>query len=252
MCRLPYGELPLRTRMNARFDFLYISCSNRSTLRVEISSHYARYKSSIKDLGVIMDTKLTFKHHVTYIIDKASRALGFIFRIARDFSDIYCLKALYCSLVRSTLEYCAVVWSPCYLNGVTRIESVQRKFIRFALRRLPWQNPQSLPSYESRCQLIDLDLLNIRRDVSRSLFVADLLSAHIDCPPLLQRIGLSIPPRLLRNYASVHVPFSRTNYGAHGAINGLLRCFNRCSDSFDFDLPRQAIKRNCFNVFRRR
>lgn len=77
----------------------------------------------VKDLGVILDTKLTFKHHVAYIVDKASRTLGFIFRIAKDFTDVYCLKSLYCSLVRSTFEYCSAVWYPHYQNGSNRIES---------------------------------------------------------------------------------------------------------------------------------
>ncbi|XP_062541865.1 uncharacterized protein LOC134209859 [Armigeres subalbatus] len=63
----------------------------------------------IKDLGVILDTQLTFKHHVSYVIEKASRTLGFIFRVAKGFTDVYCLKSLYCSLVRSTLEYCSAV-----------------------------------------------------------------------------------------------------------------------------------------------
>ena len=90
-----------------------------------------------KDLGVILDAQLTFKQHVLFVIDKASRTLGFIMRIAKIFTDVYCLKSLYCSLVRSTLEYNSVVWNPIYLNGRERIESVLRRFIRFALRRLP-------------------------------------------------------------------------------------------------------------------
>ena len=69
-------------------------------------------ESCIKNLGVLLDSKLDFNQHITFIIAKASRQLGFIFRIAKNFTDIYCLKALYCSLVRSTLEYCSAVWNP--------------------------------------------------------------------------------------------------------------------------------------------
>lgn len=91
----------------------------------------------IKDLGVILDSQLTYHQHGSYTVNKASRALGFIFRVAKNFSDIHCLKSLYCSLVRSILEYCSAVWSSAYCNGSERIESVQRRFLRFALRKLP-------------------------------------------------------------------------------------------------------------------
>lgn len=33
--------------------------------------------SQIKDLGVILDTVLYFKHHVNYVVEKASGVLGF-------------------------------------------------------------------------------------------------------------------------------------------------------------------------------
>ena len=65
--------------------------------------------SHVKDLGVILDSQLTYKQHISYVVDKASRMLGFVFRVAKNFSDIHCLKSLYCSLVRSVLEYCSAV-----------------------------------------------------------------------------------------------------------------------------------------------
>ena len=119
-----------------------------------------------------------------------SRSLGLVFRITKDFTDVYCLKSLYCALVRSTLEYCSVVWNPNYINGSQRIENVQRRFIRFALRRLPWRDPLRLPSYESRCRLIDLGTLQLRRDTARAMIVADLLIGQIDCAVLLGLINL--------------------------------------------------------------
>lgn len=202
----------------------------------------------IKDLGVILDTQLTFKRHVSYIVDKASRILGFIFRIAKDFSDVHCLKSLYCSLVRSTLEYCSVIWNPHYQNGLDRIESVQRRFLRFALRRLPWRNPFRLPSYESRCRLIELETLHARRNIDRALFVADTLQGRIDCPAILGAIDLNVRPRALRNSSMLRLPFQRTNYGQNTALVGVQRAFNRVASVFDFNLSRETIRRN-FSVF---
>lgn len=69
---------------------------------------------------------------------------------------MYAIKTLYCSLVRSILEYAAPVWTPFYATQILAIERVQRKFIRFALRQLPWNDPVNLPSYPDRCRLINL------------------------------------------------------------------------------------------------
>jgi hypothetical protein len=72
--------------------------------------------SVIRDLGVIMDSKLTFSEHVDVTVSKARQMLGFIMRVGRDFRDPYALKSLYVSLVRSKLEYASCVWMP-YQNG---------------------------------------------------------------------------------------------------------------------------------------
>lgn len=202
----------------------------------------------IKDLGVFLDSQLSFKQHISYTVSKASTTLGFIFRIAKNFSDVYSLKSLYCSLVRSTLEYGAAVWSPAYNNGAERIESVQRRFLRFALRKLPWRDPFRLPSYESRCQLIDLDLLRCRRDVIRALTIADVLQGRIDCGTILEQINLNVRPRSLRNNIMLRLPLFRTNYGLHGALSGLQRVFNRVSSLFDFNITRETLRRR-FSLF---
>jgi hypothetical protein len=142
----------------------------------------------VKDLGVLLDSQLTFKNHIAYVIDKASKTLGLVFRMAKLFTDIQCMKSLYCSLVRSTLEYCSSVWSPKYDNSEERVEAVQRRFVRFALRRLSWNNPFQLPSYESRCKLIELQTLRIRRNVSRALTIADIIQGRIDCRAIYIRL----------------------------------------------------------------
>ncbi|XP_055543036.1 potassium/sodium hyperpolarization-activated cyclic nucleotide-gated channel 2-like [Wyeomyia smithii] len=49
----------------------------------------------MNDLGVTMDKKLSVASHRSAVIAKANRQLGFITKIAKDFNDPYCLKALF-------------------------------------------------------------------------------------------------------------------------------------------------------------
>jgi hypothetical protein len=68
----------------------------------------------IRDLGVLMNSELTF----SVTVSKARQMFGFIMRVGRDFWDPYALKSLYVPLVRSKLEYASYVWMP-YQNGRT-------------------------------------------------------------------------------------------------------------------------------------
>lgn len=234
-----------------RMDLNASKCSVISFSRKQSTFHFdyrirsttLKRESVVKDLGVLLDIKLTFKEHISYITSKASRTLGFIFRVAKHFKNIQCLKSLYCTLVRSILECSSVVWSPYYQNSILRIESIQHKFLRFGLRHLPWSNPHNLPSYEDRCKLIGLELLSVRRDVSKSLFISDLLQSKIDCPSLLSQLTFNIPYRRLRSCTFLFLQSARTNYGHNEPFISMCRIFNRCSSEFDFHLSRYTLRK---------
>jgi ribonucleases P/MRP protein subunit RPP40 len=89
-----------------------------SRVKVEVTYDYSlngqnlKRVSVVRDLGMLMDCKLTFSEHVDVTVLKARQMLGFIMRVGRDFRDPYAFKSLYVSLVRSKLEYASCVWMP--------------------------------------------------------------------------------------------------------------------------------------------
>ena len=198
--------------------------------------------TSICDLGVTIDSKLKFSDHVGMISAKAFSVLGFIRRHASEFTDVYALKSLYCTLVRSILEYASPIWSPYYAVHIIAIERVQKKFIRFALRMLPWNDPEQLPPYTERCQLINLEPLSVRRVKAQRLFVFDVIEGVIDCPALLEQIAFSVPPRRLRSSNLLAVPYHRTNYGYNNPLDACIRVFNDASEEHDFNMSRNKFK----------
>ena len=148
--------------------------------------------------------------------------------------DPYCLKALYCSLVRPILENASLIWLPHQLNWSLRIERIQKRFIRVALRDLPWQDPASLPPYRDRCKLISLDTLARRRKIQQVTFVAKLLNNEVDCPRLLSLLDLRVPSRALRNYALLQPRFHRTAFGYNEPLSSMVRSFTSVEDLFEF------------------
>jgi hypothetical protein len=56
----------------------------------------------INDLGVLVDSRMTFVDHIGSIVSKSTQILGFIKRISREYSDPY--TTLYVAFVRTALE----------------------------------------------------------------------------------------------------------------------------------------------------
>jgi len=70
--------------------------------------------TSIRVLGVIIESNLSFSLHVNIVIKKAFKMLGFINRSTSNFKNINSFKTLYFSLVRFHLEFGSIVWSSNY------------------------------------------------------------------------------------------------------------------------------------------
>ena len=90
----------------------------------------------IRDLGVILDTKLTFAAHVDATVSKARRMLGLLIRSMQQPSGLRRadirykpMLSVFYAHVRSVLEYGSVVWSGAALSHLKRLERVQHKFL---------------------------------------------------------------------------------------------------------------------------
>lgn len=193
--------------------------------------------TEVLDLGVQLDTKLAFDSQRSMVISKATQRLGFIFKIAKDFDDPHCLKALYCSLVRPILENASVVWCPHQVSWCLRIERVQKRFVRMALRNLPWRDPVNLPPYPERCQLLGIDTLQRRRKIQQALLIAKLINGEIDSPELRSMVNFRIPSRMLRNTTLLENRYHRTLFGYNEPIAACVRTFSIVEDLFEFDEP---------------
>lgn len=203
--------------------------------------------TNIRDLGVLFTRNLSFNRHVDAAVAKAYSMLGFVKRICRDFTNLEALKSVYCAHVRSHLEYAAIIWNPYYSAHSIKIESIQRKFVLFVLRhRYARISSFNLPSYESRCKILNLSVLSIRRKLFCVLFIHDVLSNRIDSCHILSLIHFSVPYRTLRSRILFNIPFRRTNFALSNPLLVMLSLCNTiiCSpdNNIDLSLPRATFK----------
>ena len=84
-----------------------VSLNDRVTLRLNGVTIFESPK--IKYLGIILDSRLTWKHHVNEICKKLGRSLGMIYK-TRKLCNEKILRSLYFSLFNSHASYGLAVW----------------------------------------------------------------------------------------------------------------------------------------------
>ena len=103
----------------------------RSQYRVvlELNKKKIFESTKIKYLGLLLDSRLTFKAHISELSKKLSRAVGMLYKI-RDYSPKTVLRSLYFSLFNSHLTYGLSVWGKADKFLIDKIDKLQKKAIR--------------------------------------------------------------------------------------------------------------------------
>ena len=137
---------------------------------------------SISDLGVLMDSGLTFVNHIYEKINVAYKMLGIINRNFKHL-DKSSLLLLYKSLVRNQVEFAHSVWSPYKKGLIYDIEKVQKRATKMV------QGCKN-KGYRERLELLQLPTLHYRRLRGDMIEVFKIIHGHYDP---------SVVPSLVRN-----------------------------------------------------
>lgn len=195
--------------------------------------------TTMRDLGVVHDSKLLFDDHINTIVSKAYKALGFVKRCSKEFTKVKTFKILYCTYVRSNLEYASQIWNPMYATYINRIESIQRKFIRYLCFRIGVHYDST--DYLYQCNRHHLLPLENRRVIADLVFLLKIASGAIDCPSLLSQLFYRVPSKVLRSNALIYLPSASTNYRMNTFIWRASNSFNNLSEEYDLDLFNTSI-----------
>ena len=68
-----------------------------------------KFVKSIKYLGVLLDSKLSFAQHVNHVCSKVSKNIGILYKLSINVPK-HLLKNLCFSFISPYLEYCNVIW----------------------------------------------------------------------------------------------------------------------------------------------
>ena len=154
----------------------------------------------------------------------------------------YTIKLLYITYVRPILEYCNIVWNPHTIVHEERIESVQKQFLLYALRKLNWTS-FPLPSYNARCMLINIQTLKERRKYAMIYIINDIISQRVQASSLLSQLNFYVPCRQLRTRKLFSEKTYRTNYARNSPMNRMMREYNQYCEIIDITMSKSKIKK---------
>jgi hypothetical protein len=104
---------------------------------------------------------------------------------------------LYCTLIRSNLEYAFVVWNFITTTDANKLERIQQKFAALCYYRFL---PQVYYTYANALEYLKLQTLRKRRYHLDALFLIQVYLGSKFCPSVLKTVGLCVPTRHLRDF----------------------------------------------------
>ncbi|XP_022166349.1 uncharacterized protein LOC111030923 [Myzus persicae] len=180
--------------------------------------------TSNSNLGVLFTACLNFRPHIDSICCRALKSLGFIMRTMNEFKLSGSLKTVYCSLVRSLLEYDSVLWDPSVVIDSYHLERVQRRFLSSAAYMLKIFHPPH--DYTPVLQALNLTSLADRRVKAYLGILQKLIDGSRNAPSLLDQVNFKVPHRATRSRVPFTVPLHCTNYGKTKPIDRMMRLAN--------------------------
>lgn len=162
--------------------------------------------SCFKLLGVYYNNVLTWSNHVSYIVSKACKRIYCITQLVRAGINCNDVVTVYCSIIRSVLEYCCQVWHPGLTSQQSKeLESVQKRCLKIIYPDL---------SYNTALQITGLERLSERRErMVKELF------GHIKNMDAFSYLIKDFPTiKNTRNAYSLSIPKTKTYRARHDFI----------------------------------
>ncbi len=145
-----------------------------------------------RDLGILFDPKLVFRHHVLKIIVDCNRYLGVLYRISYTFDSWLPLKTLYVTLVLSKISFASVIWAGCAEYLRDKIEGIQRRFVQIIHRRFFSTEPYNYVNILRKLGLLTIKEHLLYRDC---LLLYSIVNGTISAPQQLASINFRVSSR---------------------------------------------------------
>ena len=104
--------------------------NNHTQEIIKIDKNVVKVKSSVKLLGVQIDSELNFNLHIANICRSAANQLNALIRL-KNFLGFQEKKVLINSYFYSNFNYCPLVWMFSHAKSLKKVEALQKRALRF-------------------------------------------------------------------------------------------------------------------------
>ena len=114
--------------------FMCFSAKNKSRpgISLQIDGEAIAEVNKSKFLGVVIDNKLSWKDHISFVCRKVARGIGVIIK-ARKVLHNESLKCLYYSFIYPYMIYCNQVWGSACKTNIEPLQVLQKRAVRIIL-----------------------------------------------------------------------------------------------------------------------
>ena len=173
----------------------HYNVSHSTPYQYELSGQVLEEVNDAKYLGVTVSDDLEWTKHIDVITSKANSKLSFLRRSLKGCPEKL-RETAYFSLVRSLLEYSAIVWRPRQKYNSDKLKMVQRRAARFVKGRYGM--------FESVTQMLEQltwTPLSKRRENSRLILFYKIINNLAVVPHSCQEKTFSkVPPHRLQHW----------------------------------------------------
>ena len=207
-------------------------------VKLKICNREIAQEKFIKYLGLLIDSHLSWKYHISHISSKIKRCIGILSKIRHSVTDLV-LVQLYCSLIYPFLTYSLITWGTTYQTALLPLITLQKRAVRIIT--FSEYNCHSSPLFRKLKILKVIDLLYLYC----ALFMYDYYSNRL--PLIFNDFFKSIDKvhqyqTRLACKISYYLPKARTNYGKFNIRFFGAKVWNSIEESLKFK------SRTCFKV----
>jgi hypothetical protein len=160
-------------KISAEKTFILYLGHNNSKKTYFLNESALTETDCVRDLGVLIDPKLSFTDHIQKIVKNAYFTCHQMLK-ALNVRKLQTYILIYKSYIRPHLEYATEVWNPSKKEHIQKIEKVQKFFTRIILKRC---GIVSMP-YDQRLKVCGLQKLENRRKVNDLVSTFKILKKH--------------------------------------------------------------------------
>ena len=113
------------------------------TITIHLKGEEVVGQEKVKNLGIIVHNKLSWKPHILNLHQKCLAGLAFLRRYGKHL-PVHSRKLLYQSFIVSQLDYCSVVYDSCSKTLSDQIEQIQNYAMRIILSKPPHTSSEPL------------------------------------------------------------------------------------------------------------